>query len=305
MLLFARCTNNENFIWPYWEKFSQCAITIYFVFVSQEMEEMKIELNRARTHSARLREEVRIMRANLEKEQQNHKKTSKELDELRSLNETLMEKGKEDKQNMESSLQKLETTIKQLEKENLAERGEKEVFIEETTRLRELCDQMDEAKSQMEKKLCVLREILDKTTEENKDITRKLSDYKNNILNETLLHDPVHLLSRQGEYDKIPKTSTHLSLTENAELEINTKFVNNNTGLSVELLDETRKDLARVTKEHEESKNRCEELEKQLEETLASLQRQRTSSFHDRATSPGEPQQFEFEGEFKSRKKVI
>jgi len=36
-----------------------------------EMEEMKTELSRARTHSARLREEVQIMRTGLEKEQQN------------------------------------------------------------------------------------------------------------------------------------------------------------------------------------------------------------------------------------------
>ncbi|KAJ7371918.1 hypothetical protein OS493_022015 [Desmophyllum pertusum] len=49
-----------------------------------EMEEMKTELNRARTHSARLREEVHLTRTGLEKEQQKHKKTVKELNELKA-----------------------------------------------------------------------------------------------------------------------------------------------------------------------------------------------------------------------------
>lgn len=61
------------------------------------MEEIKTELNPARTHSERLREEVHLMRTSLEKEQQKHKKTCKELEELKSLHETLMAKGEEDK----------------------------------------------------------------------------------------------------------------------------------------------------------------------------------------------------------------
>ena len=90
---------------------------------------------------------------------------------------------------------------------------------------------------------------------------------------------------------------TPLCLTENVVLEENSKFLKNDTDLAVELL-ETRKDLARVVKEHEATKRRCEELEKQLEETLASMERHRAASVHDRATSPGEIVQFKVEGEF-------
>ena len=260
------------------------------------MEEMKTELSRARTHSARLREEVQIMRTGLEKEQQKHKKTLKELEELRSLHETLMEKGKYEKHLMETRLKELDTTIKHLEEELLAEKSEKEVFREEMTRLRELCDQLDEAKTQTDKDLCVVKEILDKVSEENKQLLKKLSDYNNNILNKSIFRDGVHFISRQEEIgvaDRIPNGNpARLSLMENGD--ITTKFQKHDT--SAKLLDETRKDLARVTKERDESKQRCEELEKQLEETLVSLERQRTVSFHDRATSPGEPMQLEFDG---------
>ena len=58
-------------------------------FISlSEMEEIKTELNRARTHSAILREEVHLVRTSLEKEQQKHKKTRKELEELKSLHKS-------------------------------------------------------------------------------------------------------------------------------------------------------------------------------------------------------------------------
>ena len=256
------------------------------------MEEMKTELNRARTHSARLREEVHIMRTSLEKEQQKHKKTMKELEELKSIHETLMAKGEEDKQNMQRSVQQLETTITQLEDELSTEKSDKEVFVEETTRLRKMCDQMDED-------LRNLKQSYENISEENKDLVTKLSNCNNNVLNETVYSEERRLISRQGEnevVEKIPNVlSRRISFIEDAELEIKPRLLNNDT-LSAELLDETRKDLARVTREHDELKQRYEELERQLEETLASLERQRSTSFHDRATSPGEPIEFEFEG---------
>lgn len=265
------------------------------------MEEIKTELNRARTRSARLREEVKITRTELEKERQNHKKTLKECEELKSMNKMLMTKGEDDKKLMESRLQQLKTTIEELEKQVLAERSEKEVYLEETERLRGLCDQLDEARSRTDKELCKLKETLDEKTKENKEMVRKLSDYNNNILNETFLHDDLHSISRQREIvvsDQSPiRVLTPLCVTENAVLEKNSKFLKNDTDLAVELV-ETRKDLARVVKEHEGTKRRCEELEKQLEETRASMETHRTASVHDRATSPGEIVQFKFEGEF-------
>lgn len=259
-------------------------------------------MNRARTRSARLREEVKITRTELEKERQNHKKTLKECEELKSMNKMLMTKGEDDKKLMESRLQQLKTTIEELEKQVLAERSEKEVYIEQTERLRGLCDQLDEARSRTEKDLCKLKETLVEKTKENKEMVRKLSDYNNNILNETFLHDDLHSISRQREIvlsdDQSPmRVLTPLCLTENAVLEKNSKFLKNGADLAVEL-EETRQDLATVVKEHEGTKRRCEELEKQLKETLASMETHRTASVHDRATSPGEIVQFEFEGEF-------
>ena len=270
---------------------------IFLLLFSKEVEEMKTELNRARP--LRLREEVKIMRTELEKERKNHKITLKECEELKSMNKMLMRKGEDDKKLMESRIQVLQTTIEQLEKQTLAERSEKEVYIEETERLRDLCDKLDEARSRTEEELCKLKETLHETSKEKEEMVQKLSDYSNNILNETPLHDDPHSISRQREIvlsDQSPmRVLTHLCLNENADLENNDKFFKNETEFSVELL-ETRKDLARVVKEHEGRKQRCEELEKQLEESLVSMERHRTASLHDRATSPGEILQFEFEG---------
>ena len=222
-----------------------------------------------------------------------------------------MTKGEDDKKLMESRLQQLNTTIEELEKQVLAERSEKEVSIEETGRLRGLCDQLDEERSRTEKELSKLKETLDEKTQENKEMFRKLSDYNNNILHETFLHDDLHSISRQREIvlpdQRSPiRVLTPLCLTENEVLEKNSNFLKNETDLAVaiELL-ETRKDLARVVKEHEGTKRRCEELEKQLEETLASMERQRTASVHDRATSPGEIVQLKFEGEFNTGERNV
>lgn len=256
------------------------------------MEEIKTELIRARTHSARLREENHLMRTSLEKEQQQHKKTSKELEELKSLHETLMEKGEEDKQNMQLKAQDLETTINRLEEALSTERQDKLVFTAETERLRKMCDQMDE-------ELRSSKENYEKVFEENKELVTKLSHYKNNVLHETVYRDSVGFLSRHGEHALVEKISSvlssRLSFIDDEELEIKTRIQKSDSS-SAELLDEARRDLERVTTEHEELKERYTDLEKQLEDTLASLQRQRSASLHDRATSPGEPVQLEFEG---------
>ena len=247
------------------------------------MEEIKTELNRARTHSARLREEVHVTRNSLEKEQQRHKKTQKELEELKSIHETMMANSKKV---MDTKVLELKSKIEQLEEELSA----KEVFVEETARLRTMCDQLDDD-------LRNAKENFEKTSKENKELVTKLSDYENNVLNQTNCSDKISLISMQREIEvrhKIPNGfSPHIPFIEDAETKL---IFRRNDAISSELLDETRKDLARVTREREDLQQKYEELEKQLEETLASLDRQRSASFHDRATSPGEPIQFDFEG---------
>jgi len=140
-----------------------------------------------------------------------------ELEELKSLHETFMEKSKYENHLMETRLQESGTTIKQLKEELLAEKSEKEVLIKETTRLRELCDQLDEAKTQTEKDLCVVKEVLNEASEENKQLLKKLSD-------------GVSLISRQEESGvavRIPNgTPMCLSLIENGVFKLRVKFEN-------------------------------------------------------------------------------
>ena len=112
------------------------------------------------------------------------------------------------------------------------------------------------------------------------------------MLNETVYRNALSFISRHGEHEvveRIPSVlSTRIPFIEDEELEIKSR-IQKSDSVSAELLDETRRDLSKERKEHEELKDRYADLEKQLEDTLASLKRQRSASFHDRATSPGEP----------------
>ena len=249
-----------------------------------EMEEIKTELNRARTHSARLREEVRLMRTGLENEQQNHRKTQKELKELKSIHETLMVRSNDDQRILQAQVKELENKIKTTEEELSA----KEVFVEETDRLRKMCDRLDDD-------LRNLRENFEKTSEENKELAKKLSGYQNNTLNQSNSPDMTSLMSMQVGLKIYNGYEPNFHLIGNADEEMKLAF-RKNSAISTELLDEARKDLANVTKEREDLKQKYEELERQLEDTLESLERKRSASFHDRATSPREMKQDDSEG---------
>lgn len=249
-----------------------------------EMEEIKTELNRARTHSARLREEVRLMRTGLENEQQNHRKTQKELKELKSIHETLMVRSNDDQRILQAQVKELENKIKTTEEELSA----KEVFVEETDRLRKMCDKLDDD-------LRNLRENFEKTSEENKELAKKLSGYQNNTLNQSNSPDMTSLMSMQVGLKIYNGHEPNFHLIGNADEEMKLAF-RKNRAISTELLDEARKDLANVTKEREDLKQKYEELERQLEDTLESLERKRSASFHDRATSPREMKQDDSEG---------
>lgn len=249
-----------------------------------EMEEIKTELNRARTHSARLREEVRLIRTGLENEQQNHRKTQKELKELKSIHETLMVRSNDDQRILQAQVKELENKIKTTEEELSA----KEVFVEETDRLRKMCDKLDDD-------LRNLRENFEKTSEENKELAKKLSGYQNNTLNQSNSPDMTSLMSMQVGLKIYNGHEPNFHLIGNADEEMKLAF-RKNSAISIELLDEARKDLANVTKEREDLKQKYEELERQLEDTLESLERKRSASFHDRATSPREMKQDDSEG---------
>ena len=264
---------------------------------------MKTELTIARTHSARLREEVLITRKELDKEQQTHRKTLKELEELRSLHEKMV-KERNDAEHVEAQLRELKAINTRLEGEVRHEQSQKEVFKEETMRLRQMCDHLDESNKQTLNDLQALQGILKKTSEENhRELVKTLLDVDNNKLNESFSSDKLLLISRQGEIvddaEILRRNSTpRLSLSEDTDVEfVKTKKFRNDS-ISPELLNDTRKDLARVTEEREDLKERCQNLEKQLEEAKANLERQlRTANqFQDRATSPGEPKEYEIKG---------
>ncbi|XP_078378426.1 uncharacterized protein LOC144661514 isoform X2 [Oculina patagonica] len=142
-----------------------------------EKEELKTEISNARRNSAKLQEEVSSVC--LEKEQQTHKKTLEKFEEVKkSLYELLMAKDEDDKEVMETRVQQLNTTIKELEEKLLTEKSEKEFYVKEATRLQNLCYEMDND-------LGILKERFEKISKDDKDSNETLPDYNNNVLNET------------------------------------------------------------------------------------------------------------------------
>ena len=122
---------------------------------------------------------------------------------------------------MQRRVQELETTINRLEEELSNKRSDKLIFTEETARLRKTCDQMNE-------KLCSFKESYEKVSEENKELRTKLSNYKQNVLNETVYRDALSFISREGEHgviEKIPNAlSSRISFIEDEDLEINPEY---------------------------------------------------------------------------------
>lgn len=145
-----------------------------------ETEKVEAGLHCARVQSSKLRREVDLLRTGLQNEKQKHDTTVKELREFtKSLQEMLTEKGEDERQHIETRVQGLETTIKRLETYLSTEKtADKEVLMQETTRLGKICDQMEEG-------LRVVQENIKMISENQKEITGKSLQPENSAWEET------------------------------------------------------------------------------------------------------------------------
>ena len=57
----------------------------------------------------------------------------------------------------------------------------------------------------MDEELRSFKESYEKVSEENKELVTKLSNYRNNVLNETVNRDAVGFISRHGEHEVVEK----------------------------------------------------------------------------------------------------
>ena len=240
--------------------------------------------------SAKLREENAKLKAELEAEKQNHMKTLQQLKDLK----TLHGKGNEMTKEIEitaGGLQKLETTTESLNKEKEDERKQNENFKEENECLLQMCNHLDETKKQSLNYLQGRQEA--ETSEDNQELAESLKS------KESVFDDDGQFTSFESEVATGDSESTspmHVSPFD-ITADSRRKLLKNESRTG-KLLNDIRKDLARVTDEWGEFKERFENLGKQLEEVQAvgNLEKQRTTAFHDRATSPRESKEFECKG---------
>ena len=150
---------------------------------------MEVGFNCARTQCASLRREVDQLKTGLENEQQKYQTTLKELEDFtKSLHELLTEKGEDERQNMETMVKGLEGTIKSLETYLSSKKSDKEVLVQETTRLGKICDQMEEG-------LSLVQENIKLISKDQKDLVGRSLENDNNAPDET---NEKRLTSRQG-----------------------------------------------------------------------------------------------------------
>ena len=93
-------------------------------------------MNSVRTASGKLRKDVELLKEEIQNEQRMHNETRKELEELNKIAYELQTTtGKEERKHMETRVQRLETTIERLDKQDPMQR---------LTRLEEICGRIDE-----------------------------------------------------------------------------------------------------------------------------------------------------------------
>lgn len=110
--------------------------------------EMKAELGRARTHSAKLRDELRIASCSLESEKNKKDNLHKELEELKSLHKALLIQSRSEKDKMMFNLRELMATKDYLTKKLEAEKQEK---LKSEERFSSLEKELEKKTMEMEK----------------------------------------------------------------------------------------------------------------------------------------------------------
>ena len=108
---------------------------------------MEAGLNSVRAASGKLRKDVELLREEIQNGQQTRDETRKECEELNCEMQTAT--GEEGRKNMETRMQRLETTIERLERQDP---------LQKLTRLLEICGRIDEG-------LCDVQESVRKVSE--------------------------------------------------------------------------------------------------------------------------------------------
>ena len=106
--------------------------------------------NSVRTASGKLRKDFELLKDEMRNNQKMLNETRKELEELKKIvYEMQTATGEEGRKNMEAKVQRLETTIERLDKQDL---------IQRLTRLEEICGKIDEDLSVVQQRIRIVSE---------------------------------------------------------------------------------------------------------------------------------------------------
>lgn len=166
---------------------------------------MKVELGRARTHSAKLRDELRIANCTLESEKNKKDNLHKELDELKSLHKALLSQTRSEKDKLTFNVRELTATKEHLTKKLETEKQEK-------LKLEKSCAALEK---ELEKKTIEIEKLQVNIQSQTQWLNGHTSEVNNN-----------QLVSRKLSYDELKtreKQTPSPRIRTYSEKQLNTK----------------------------------------------------------------------------------
>lgn len=259
------------------------------------MTETKSELGRARTHSANLRNQLSFANSQLDTEKSRHNKTRKELDELKSIHQTLLSEAKRENQKLLSKVTELGVANKTLKQKLEQEQEQKTDFESKVRDLKTALENKNNEIANLREKELYMKVVIEKQKQDGSNAKippRKLS------LEETKKHFRKEILRKRAYSEK---SSYEKSIDEEEPLEkfdeiiqVGGMHIHDKKTLEIlhnereamlkcfeEKLEEINSEINDVKAEKDLAKLECT----QLRDKLLALEEESTS-VQDRATSP-------------------
>ena len=267
-----------------------------------EMDEMRTELNRVRIHSSKMREEMGTLHSQLDGEKLKHEKTRKEMEELKSLHQSLLKQTKNERSNLHFQIHELKSSESTLKRQLEDEREMKTKILEEVEQVHKQCHELREKLVDKDEKVMRLRKNLETRTQEREEF---VSDEQIELQAQTDCENDFCLIEEKESrsYSEVSETreksytgkQRHHSKSppcqDHRHSDLRMPVIRSKSGTQVfadELattlgFQEIHKVIAKISKERDEAKEKCTDLEKQLESYEV---KENLKNLKDRATSP-------------------
>lgn len=270
------------------------------------MEEMRTELNKERVNSSKMCNEIRLLNSQLESEKQKHDRTKKEMHEVKSIHQSILNKTESEKQQMQIEIQELQNSESSLKRQLEEEQENKNKNIKELEKVHQQCKNLQQKivskEAEMVRLKCKLEtrtSKLDGSVWDEQSETESVSSSDNDF--PPFEEESISLDVNKNQEESVLKRNPNcreFSFDQNRVREKKNGVgvpvvIRSNSGTKIyadELattqgFQEIHKLLAKISKERDEARKVCKDLEKQIADRNS---KESEKSFEHRTTSPME-----------------